>query len=61
MILVILFPTLILKSISLNRFLWLDKAITALVAKMPVADIFDEFMSGDFHSPFYDEGLGFTF
>lgn len=44
---------LILRLISLNQSLWLDEATTALVAKMPVGDILEKFMIGDFHPPLY--------
>lgn len=43
----------IIRIISFNQSLWLDEATTALVAKMPLSDIFTKFMPGDFHPPFY--------
>src|SRR3989344_1694944 len=53
MIIVILFTALILRLISLNQSLWLDEATTALVAKMPLSDLFTKFLPGDFHPPLY--------
>lgn len=44
---------LVIRLISLNQSLWLDEATTALVARMPLADIFTKFLPGDFHPPFY--------
>lgn len=49
---VILFG-LFLRFVSINQSLWLDEATTALVAKMPLSDIFSKFMPGDFHPPLY--------
>lgn len=48
-----IFAGLVLRLISLNQSLWLDEATTALVAKMPLSDIFSKFMPADFHPPFY--------
>ncbi len=44
---------LVLRLISLNQSLWLDEATTALVAKMPLAGIFNDFLPADFHPPFH--------
>lgn len=44
---------LVLRLISINQSLWLDEATTALVARMPVGDIFSKFLPGDFHPPIY--------
>ena len=49
----IIFLAIVLRFISLNQSLWLDEATTALVARMPIADIFTKFLPGDFHPPFY--------
>ena len=37
----------------MTESLWLDEATTALVAKMPLTDIFNKFLPGDFHPPLY--------
>lgn len=50
---VVLIPALVMRLISLNQSLWLDEATTALVAKMPLTDIFTKFLPADFHPPFY--------
>lgn len=52
-ILPVLILSVFLRLISLNQSLWLDEATTALVAKMPLNDIFGKFVGGDFHPPLY--------
>ena len=37
----------------MNESLWLDEATTAFVSKMSLSDIFNRFLPGDFHPPFY--------
>jgi len=53
MIYLILLVGLILRLISLNQSLWLDEATTALVAKMPLSNIFNNFLPNDVHPPLY--------
>ena len=53
MINLILVVGAVLRLISLNQSLWLDEATSAIVAKMPLTDIFTKFLPGDFHPPFY--------
>lgn len=53
MIWIILLAGLALRLISLNQSLWLDEATTAMVSKMPLAEIFTKFLPGDFHPPLY--------
>lgn len=45
--------SLLVRFISINQSLWLDEATTALAAKMPLIDLFNKFLPGDFHPPFY--------
>jgi len=49
----VLVAALFLRLVSLNQSLWLDEATTALVARMPIHDIFSKFLPGDFHPPLY--------
>lgn len=53
MIYFILFLGLVLRLISLNQSLWLDEATTAFAARMPLGELFNKFLPGDFHPPFY--------
>ena len=42
-----------LRLIGINQSLWLDEAISANVAQMPIGEIIKNFSSHDFHPPFY--------
>lgn len=53
MIWLILLLGTVLRFISINQSLWLDEATSAMVAKMPLGDIFAKFLPGDFHPPLY--------
>jgi uncharacterized membrane protein len=53
MIYLILLVSLAIRLISLNQSLWLDEGTTALVAKLPLSDVFTKFLPGDFHPPLY--------
>lgn len=52
-IIIILILALGLRLIGINQSLWLDEAISANVAKMPIGDIVKNFSLGDFHPPLY--------
>lgn len=53
MIWLILAITLGLRVIGLDQSLWLDEAISANVAKLPITQIIGSFSVGDFHPPVY--------
>lgn len=53
MIYLIILAGLVLRLISINQSFWLDEATSAMVAKMPLVDIFTKFLPGDFHPPLY--------
>ncbi|MDD2225124.1 MAG: glycosyltransferase family 39 protein [Candidatus Shapirobacteria bacterium] len=50
---IILILALGLRLIGIGQSLWLDEAISANVAKMPIGEIVRNFSIGDFHPPFY--------
>ena len=52
-IIVVLIFSLVLRLIGINQSLWLDEAISANVAKMPIGEIVKNFSINDFHPPFY--------
>ncbi len=52
-IIVVLILALGLRLIGINQSLWLDEAISANVAKMPIEGIVKNFSTGDFHPPLY--------
>lgn len=52
-ILIILILALDLGMIASNQSLWLDEAISANVAKMPIGEILKSFSIHDFHPPLY--------
>ena len=58
-ILFILITTLALRLIGINQSLWLDEAISANVAKMPMLEIVKNFSINDFHPPLYYLFLNF--
>lgn len=53
MIYIILILALVFRTISINQSLWLDEATTALVSKLSITEIFNNFLPGDFHPPLY--------
>lgn len=52
-IIIILILALGLRLIGLGQSLWLDEAISANVAKMPIGEIVKHFSVGDFHPPLF--------
>ena len=52
-IIVVLIFSLVLRLIGINQSLWLDEAISANVAKMPIGEIVKNFSINDFHPPVY--------
>lgn len=52
-ILIVLVLSLILRLIGIGQSLWLDEAISANVAKMPIGEIVKNFSVSDFHPPIY--------
>ncbi|MDD2482777.1 MAG: glycosyltransferase family 39 protein [Candidatus Shapirobacteria bacterium] len=52
-ILIVLMLALDLGMIASNQSLWLDEAISANVAKMPIGEILKNFSINDFHPPLY--------
>jgi len=42
-----------LRLIGINQSLWLDEAISANIAKLPIGEIVKSFSIGDFHPPLY--------
>jgi len=52
-IIIILILALGLRLIGINQSLWLDEAISANVAKMPIEEIVRNFSIGDFHPPIF--------
>ncbi len=53
MIWIILAVTIILRLIGINQSMWLDEAISANVAKLPINQIVSQFSVEDFHPPVY--------
>jgi len=53
MIWVILGVSFLIRLIGLDQSLWLDEAISANVARMPIIDIVKNFSVSDFHPPLY--------
>lgn len=53
MIWIIILFSLGLRLIGLDQSLWLDEAISANVAKMPIMEIIPKFSTIDFHPPFF--------
>ena len=53
MIWIILLASLSLRLIGINQSLWLDEAISANVAKMPIWEIIPKFSVIDFHPPLF--------
>ena len=52
-IIIILILALGLRLIGIDQSLWLDEAISANVAKMPIGEIVKNFSIGDFHPPIF--------
>lgn len=52
-IIAVLVLSLVLRLIGINQSLWLDEAISANVAKMPIGEIVKNFSINDFHPPLY--------
>ncbi len=52
-IIVILILALGLRLTGINQSLWLDEAISANVAKLPIGEIINSFSVGDFHPPVF--------
>ena len=52
-IIIILILALGLRLIGIDQSLWLDEAISANVAKMPIGEIVKNFSVGDFHPPIF--------
>jgi len=52
-IVIILILAFGLRLVGINQSLWLDEAISANVAKLPIEEILKNFSIGDFHPPFY--------
>jgi len=50
---IVLLFSLILRLIGINQSMWLDEAISANVARMPVIEIIKNFSVTDFHPPLY--------
>jgi hypothetical protein len=59
MVWIILISTVILRLIGRNQSMWLDEAISANVAKLPIGEIVSNFSVGDFHPPLYYWFLSF--
>jgi uncharacterized membrane protein len=59
MIWIILVATVILRLIGINQSMWLDEAVSANVAKLPISQIVSNFSVGDFHPPLYYWFLSF--
>ena len=53
MIFLILLLSFLIRMIGINQSFWLDEAISANVAKMPIGEIIKNFSIGDFHPPLY--------
>ncbi len=58
-IIIILILSLGLRLIGINQSLWLDEAISANVAQMPILEIIKNFSISDFHPPLYYLFLNF--
>lgn len=53
MIWIFFLTTIIFRLIGINQSMWLDEAISANVAKMPIGQIVNNFSVGDFHPPLF--------
>ena len=53
MIFLVLFLSFLIRLIGINQSLWLDEAVSANVAKLPIGEIINQFLIGDFHPPMF--------
>lgn len=53
MIFLILFLSFLIRLIGINQSLWLDEAVSANVAKLPIGEIINQFLIKDFHPPLF--------